>query len=76
MNETLMPPVLLSDSAGKVIISCLPTVSTDGLGFEDVAQLTEKVREAMTTVYEATSREIHDAAVVAGTSIVMDDKSN
>ena len=43
--------------AGKVIVECLPPVSTEGLTAEDVTELTEKVRNSMLDAFKRISQE-------------------
>ena len=43
---------------GKVIVSCLPPIPTEGLTAEDVNDLTERARNAMKAVYDSTSKEV------------------
>ncbi|KAK2190707.1 hypothetical protein NP493_73g04026 [Ridgeia piscesae] len=42
---------------GKVIVECLPPVSTEGLTAEDVTELTEKVRNSMLDAFKRISQE-------------------
>lgn len=58
--------------SGKVIVECLPMISTEGLTLDDVPALTEKTAQAMEAAFEAISNESHKQAVTDGTSIVMD----
>ncbi|XP_011879603.1 PREDICTED: 1-acyl-sn-glycerol-3-phosphate acyltransferase alpha [Vollenhovia emeryi] len=44
--------------AGRVLVTTLPPISTEGLGTDDVEGLMEKTRSAMSEVFHATSREI------------------
>ncbi|XP_074653967.1 1-acyl-sn-glycerol-3-phosphate acyltransferase alpha-like [Tubulanus polymorphus] len=47
---------------GKVIITCLPPVSTDGLNSSDVSELTEKIRNSMVDAFNNTSSEVSPQA--------------
>lgn len=44
--------------SGRVLVTTLPPISTEGLSTNDVEQLMEKTRSAMSEVFHATSREI------------------
>lgn len=43
---------------GKIIATALPPVSTEGLGPDDVNDLSDKVREMMLSTYEKTTTEV------------------
>ena len=47
---------------GKVIITCLPPISTEGLTSADVTGLSERARDLMAAVLERTSDEVHARA--------------
>ena len=44
--------------SGRIITTCLPPVSTEGLTPKDVDDLTERVRQQMALVFEKISREV------------------
>jgi len=43
---------------GRILVTTLPPISTEGLSTNDVEELMEKTRKAMNEVFHATSREI------------------
>lgn len=47
--------------SGKMIISCLPKISTEGLTADDIPELTEKTRQQMLDVFNSTSLETTDS---------------
>ncbi|KAJ8680848.1 hypothetical protein QAD02_016635 [Eretmocerus hayati] len=44
--------------AGRVIITTLPPISTEGLKVDDIPELMEKTKSMMTEVFQSTNREI------------------
>lgn len=56
---------------GKVIVSCLPAISTDDLMLDDVGSLTENTYKIMTDVYKVISKEVHEESVRNGRSIMI-----
>ena len=44
--------------AGRVVITTLPPISTEGLCTDDIESLMERTRNAMSDVFQATSREV------------------
>lgn len=56
---------------GKVIVSCLPMISTDDLMLDDVGGLTENTYKIMTDVYKTISTEVHEESVRNGRSIMI-----
>ncbi|KAK1117361.1 hypothetical protein K0M31_016733 [Melipona bicolor] len=49
--------------AGRVIITTLPPISTEGLTSADIENLIEKTRNTMTEVFHATSREVQQSNI-------------
>lgn len=55
----LFPFAIITDwLKGRVIVTTLPPISTEGLSTNDVEELMEKTRKAMAEVFHATNREI------------------
>ncbi|XP_015596982.1 1-acyl-sn-glycerol-3-phosphate acyltransferase alpha [Cephus cinctus] len=44
--------------AGRIVITTLPPIPTEGLGKDDIEALMDKTRKAMSDVFHATSREV------------------
>lgn len=61
---------MISISLGKVLVTCLPPVSTEGLTTEDVNDLTERVQRMMLDTYLKTTAEVELEAERNGTSIL------
>ncbi|EGI62764.1 PREDICTED: 1-acyl-sn-glycerol-3-phosphate acyltransferase alpha [Acromyrmex echinatior] len=50
--------------SGRIVVTTLPPISTEGLSTDDVEELMEKTRSTMSEVFHATSREIQQSLPV------------
>ena len=56
-------------------MTCLPPISTKGLGSDDISDLVKKTRDQMMEVFTTTTKEVEDWAAKEGRSILVEASS-